>query len=92
MYQLTIQDYEGVRIGDFELSVLLPTPPPAPGPVQVPLPGPPPTRLLPIARPAVEITTETLRPVRSDRLGLLMRAPRGLRRSFRMLFSGCSGS
>lgn len=76
-----------VRIGDFELSVLLPTPPPLPGPVQLPHPVPPPTRLLPVAPPAAEITAETLRPVRSGLLGLLVRALRGLRRSFLRLYS-----
>lgn len=76
-----------VRIGDFELSVLLPSPPPVPGPVQLPLPGPTPTRLLPAAPPAAEITAETLRPVHSGLIGLLLRALRGLRRFFRRLVS-----
>jgi hypothetical protein len=79
MYQLTLQDDEGltrsimlrpeavtpdrVRSGGFARSVLLPSPPVIPGPVHVPHPMPPPTRLIPLAQPVVEITAETLRPV-----------------------------
>lgn len=103
MYQLSIRDDEGltrsimlrteavtlehVRIGDFALSVLLPSPPVVPGPLHVPHPMPPPTRLMPIARPVVESTAETLRPVRAGLFGMISRALRGLRRSSLCLFS-----